>query len=57
MKALLIAEMKRALELLEATEKPFLYSWDNPGDAAELKRLMLSIRKHSIRLEKDKFKN
>ena len=53
MKNLLIAEMIRAVELLKAKEKPFDYNWENRGEAAELKRLMLSIRKHSVQMEKE----
>lgn len=52
MKQLLIAEMQRAIELLEKSEKPFEYSHSNPGEGAELKRLMMNVRKHSILLEK-----
>jgi hypothetical protein len=50
MKELLIAEMKRAVELLEKNEKPFSY-WR--GDSAELKHLLLQVRRHSILIEKD----
>lgn len=52
MKELLILEMKRAIELLEK-ERPFAY-WDNGQESAELKALLLAIRKHSILVEKDK---
>lgn len=53
MKDLLILEMERAITLLKAEEKPFDYHAGNFGDAAELKRLLLSIRKHSISIEKE----
>jgi hypothetical protein len=53
MKTLLIAEMKRAIELLESKEKPFDYNWeDTVHRAAELKQILLLVRKHSIELEK-----
>jgi hypothetical protein len=53
MKDLLIAEMKRAIVLLESSDKPFTYNYEDVGRAAELKRLMLSVRKHSVALEKE----
>jgi hypothetical protein len=54
MKSLLIAEMRRAIELLEANEKPFAYSYSSGGrESAEIKRILLSIRAHSIKLEKE----
>jgi len=52
MKQLLISEMEHAIKLLKSKEKPFDYDYKNPSDAAEIKRLMLSIRKHSIQLER-----
>lgn len=55
MKNLLIAEMKRALELMEDPNIE-LRSWHNYKEVAELKQLLLMIRKHSILAEKGEFK-
>jgi hypothetical protein len=53
MKQLLIEEMKRAIVLLEKSEKPFSYNWENPSEGAELKHLLLLVRKHSVLLERE----
>lgn len=50
MKNLLIAEMKRAIELME---KPELEKYTS--DAAELMQINKMIRKHSVVLEKEMY--
>lgn len=50
MKNLLIAEMKRAIELME---KPELEKYS--PEAAELKQINHMIRKHSVVLEKEMY--
>lgn len=52
MRELLIAEMKRALELLEAKEKPFKWDWQDTNRSGELKLIMRLIRKHSVELQR-----
>lgn len=54
MKELLIAEMKRAIELMEINEdicKPNHYS----REQSELKQLNHMIRKHSVELERQMY--
>jgi hypothetical protein len=53
MKDLLMAEMKRALTLLENGANPSKFSWQLYKENAELKDLLKSIRRHSILLEKE----
>jgi hypothetical protein len=61
MKPLLIEEMKRALQLLESKEITEAESedvnyWDICKPRAELKQLLLQIRRHSVMYEKEELK-
>ena len=64
MRELLIAEMKRALELLEKDVKPTKegsYTYDGEvytyhttnREFSELKQMLRSVRRHSVAFEKD----
>jgi|GraSoiStandDraft_46_1057282.scaffolds.fasta_scaffold10185_6 hypothetical protein len=52
MKELLMAEMKRALELMERGMDTS-FSWEFYKENAELKDLLKSIRRHSVLLTKE----